>query len=226
CVTALPVAQKEWEHDNPSAYRGGGIGYVFAPDDPYVGIDLDHCVDLETLDIAAWAKAHIGALKSYTEQSPSGTGLHILVKGTLPPGGRRKGRVEMYDAGRFFTITGWHVSGTPRTIEARPEELRAFHAEIFGPPQATQEHGPRLQAASTAPLDDSTVLNKARAAKDGAKFSTLWARNTSAYNGDDSRADMALCTLLAFWTQDPAQIDRLFRQSELMRDKWDEKRGD
>src|SRR5262249_25963575 len=147
CVTALPVAQKEWEHDNPSAYRGGGIGYVFAPDDPYVGIDLDHCVDLETLDIAAWAKAHIGALKSYTEQSPSGTGLHILVKGTLPPGGRRKGRVEMYDAGRFFTITGWHVSGTPRTIEARPEELRAFHAEIFGPPQATQEHGPRLQAA-------------------------------------------------------------------------------
>jgi len=34
---------------------------------------------------------------------------------------------------------------------------------------------------------------------------------------------MALCCLLAFWTGgDHQQIDRLFRQSGLLRDKWDE----
>jgi hypothetical protein len=75
CVAAFPVALEEWEHDNPSAYRGGGIGFVFAQDDPYVGIDLDHCRDPDTGALAAWAEEHIDRLASYTEASPSGTGV-------------------------------------------------------------------------------------------------------------------------------------------------------
>jgi hypothetical protein len=225
CVTALPVALEGWELEDPSAYRGGGVGYVFATNDPYVGIDLDHCIDLETLEIAPWAKAHIGTLTSYTEQSPSGTGLHILVKGTLPSEGRRKNGVEMYDRGRFFTMSGWHVAGTPRTIETRQEALTALHAEIFGAPQTAPPHDTPPQGGQTAPLPDDVLLDKARAAANGAKFRRLYdAEDTSEYDSA-SEADLALCSLLAFWTQDTAQLDRLFRHSGLMRPKWDEKHG-
>ena len=83
--------------------------------------------------------------------------------------------------------------------------------------------------AEAAPVnvDDSTLLGKARAAGNGAKFRALFDQgNTTLYDGDDSSADLALCNLLAFWTGgDSARIDRLFRQSALYRDKWDEKRG-
>ena len=137
CVTALPVALEEWEQDHPSAYRGGGIGFVFTADDPYAGVDLDHCVDPDTGAIADWAQAHIDALASYTEVTPSGTGLHTLVQGSLPPKGRKKGAVEMYGYARFFTMTGWHLAGTPRTIAAHQEALYEVHGRVFGPQAIT-----------------------------------------------------------------------------------------
>ena len=71
---------------------------------------------------------------------------------------------------------------------------------------------------------DTVILDKARAAKNGAKFTALWAGDTTGY-GSQSEADLAVCVRLAFWTQDAAQIDRLFRQSGLLRPKWDEQRG-
>jgi len=225
CVSALPLALEEWEQDDPSASRGGGLGFVFTGDDPYAGIDLDHCVDPDTGAIADWAQAHIDALASYTEVTPSGTGLHTLVQGALPPRGRRKGGVEMYDYARFFTMTGWHLAETPTTIEARHEALTAFHASIFAPQQATRQDTP-ASGASVPLLEDTALLAKARAARQGsgARFSALWSGDWTGYDSP-SNADLALCIRLAFWTQDPAQIDRLFRQSGLMRAKWDAKRG-
>ncbi|MFP3868958.1 MAG: hypothetical protein ACLFUU_12515 [Desulfobacteraceae bacterium] len=74
-----------------------GIGYEFSSDDPYTGIDLDKCRDPETGEIEPWAWAIINQVDSYTEISPSGRGVHILAKGKLPPGRRRKGHIEMYD---------------------------------------------------------------------------------------------------------------------------------
>ena len=222
CATALPVALEGWEQESPEAYRGGGLGYVFTDDDPYTGIDFDHCVDPVTGQVETWAQVHVDALASYTEITPSHTGLHTIVEGTLPPTGRKKGQVEMYAWGRFFTMTGWHLPETPPTIEARQEALSALHLRIFGP---TQE--PRAQAEQVSiTLEDTALLAKARAAKNSAKFIRLWDGDTSMHAGDDSSADMALCCQLAFWTQDPAQLDRLFRQSGLMRKKWDAKRGD
>src|SRR5262245_12680945 len=66
CVDALPLALEAWETDDPSAYRGGGIGYVFSELDPYVVIDLDHCVDPVTGVIVAGAQGHVDRLASYT----------------------------------------------------------------------------------------------------------------------------------------------------------------
>jgi primase-polymerase (primpol)-like protein len=94
-----------------AAYARGnydGIGFVFSSADPFVGVDLDDCRDPETGYVAPWAQEIIDRVgkNGYVEASPSGTGVHIVVKGNVRGGGMRKGNVEMYSRGRFFTITG------------------------------------------------------------------------------------------------------------------------
>lgn len=89
-----------------SKYGLAGIGFEFSKSDPFVGIDLDGCRDAETKAIEPWAQRWIDHFKSYTEVSPSGKGVHIIIKGQLPAGGNRKGAIEVYDSGRFFTVTG------------------------------------------------------------------------------------------------------------------------
>ena len=83
-----------------------GIGFVFTKDDPYAGIDLDGCRNPETGVIEPWAVDIIKSINSYSEVSPSGTGVKIFCKGVLLGGGMKKGNIEIYDRGRFFTITG------------------------------------------------------------------------------------------------------------------------
>lgn len=82
------------------------VGFVFSALDPYVGIDIDNCVD-QNGDVAAWAQELVARFDSYTEVSPSGRGLHIIVRGSLHSGsGRKLGHVEVYDRGRYFCMTG------------------------------------------------------------------------------------------------------------------------
>jgi primase-polymerase (primpol)-like protein len=102
----------------------GGIGFVFTPEDEFCGVDLDRCLNPETGEMEGWAQEVIGELDSYTEISPSGTGVHILVRGELPEGRNRKERFEAYDRGRYFTVTGQHLAGTPLSIKSRQEQLR------------------------------------------------------------------------------------------------------
>ena len=126
----------------------------------------------------------------------------------------------MYTYARFFTMTGWHVADTPLTTLDRAEALQTFHRAIFGAARAPQTPPP----SGLVTLEDTALLSKAQAAKNGARFAALYAGDQTGYHSP-SEADMSLCVRLAFWSQGPAQIDRLFRQSGLMRDKWDEKRG-
>ena len=84
-----------------------GIGFMFCSADPYVGIDFDDCRDPDSGEISPWAQKIIESVQEgYVETSPSGTGIHIIVEGTVRGGGMRKGKVEMYGRERFFTITG------------------------------------------------------------------------------------------------------------------------
>jgi len=82
-----------------------GLGFVFSSADPYSGIDLDECVEPETVEISQWALEVVRNVGSYTELSPSGTGLHIFVRGQLPSSVKRP-EIEMYSHSRFFTVTG------------------------------------------------------------------------------------------------------------------------
>jgi putative DNA primase/helicase len=200
-----------------------GIGFVLTKEDPFVGVDLDHAVDPGTGRIEPWALAIVDQLHSYTEISPSGTGLRIFLQGTLPPGRRRKGLLELYDCERYLTLTGRHLAETPRTIEARQETLQRLHAVHFPPPRV---NGDRPRPAQPVLADDRTQLDRMFRSKGGAKIQALWNGNWSAYPSQ-SEADSALAFHLAFWfSRDASRIDQLFRQSGLFRPKWDEPHGE
>jgi putative DNA primase/helicase len=207
-----------------------GPGFVISPDDPYVGIDLDHCI-LSSGGLVPWSARAIALLNSYTEITPSGEGLRVWIQGRLPGNGRKKsfadgGAIEVYDRARYLTVTGRHWPGSPAIIAARQAELDTLLAECFPDALMLPRSSP---AAPAAPLDlsDQELLDRAHRAANGLKFGRLWRGDTGDYGGDDSRADLALCAELYFWTRgDRPRMDRLFRQSGLMREKWDERRGE
>lgn len=89
--------------DGKHGFRG--IGFVFSSADPYTGIDLDDCRDPATGELEGWAEQIVRKLDGYTEASPSGKGVHIIVRGKVPKPRNTK-RIEAYSAERFFTLTG------------------------------------------------------------------------------------------------------------------------
>ena len=109
-----------------------GIGLVLTADDPYGGVDIDDCIDPGTGEINPEAEAIIAQFNSYTEISPSGEGIRILVIGDAPDGySNRPGEFEVYDSDAYVTITGNHLESTPRTIERRDDELKEFCQEYL-----------------------------------------------------------------------------------------------
>ncbi|MES3516292.1 MAG: hypothetical protein PPP58_01375 [Natronomonas sp.] len=200
-----------------------GIGFVFTREDPYVGIDIDDCRDPETATLTDDAVDIVTKLHSFTEISPSGTGLHVIARGELPEGPRRHGAVEMYDEKRFFTMTGRRLFGTPETVCDRPGPIKTVHRRYLVTEETTDGERPSgAEYEHAASLDDHGLLQKAQMAENGPKFHRLWRGNTGGYESH-SEADMALCCLLAFWTGgDTGRVDQLFRDSGLMRPKWDE----
>ncbi len=123
-----------------ASYRSGGfagIGFVFAKDDPYCGIDLDHCIKPDgTLE--AWAAKIIQDFASYAEVSPSGTGVKIFIRGKKPSAkcrfeiNKATGQhIEIYDSGRYFTVTGNRWADCPLVISDRQPKLNTLFAEYF-----------------------------------------------------------------------------------------------
>lgn len=194
-----------------------GIGFVFTASDPFCGVDLDGCLDRETGEVESWALEIVEELASYTEISPSGTGLHIIVKARLPEGGNRKGRIEMYDRGRFFTVTGRRLAGTSHLIEERQQQINDLHGRFFPAhePNTSEEALPAAHNRS-----DEEILQRAMSAANGERFAKLWFGDRSGYPSD-SEADLALCSMFAFWTgPDEDRIASLVARSGLAREKW------
>lgn len=193
----------------------GGIGFTFSVYDSYAGIDLDYCRNPETGEIVPWAWEIIRALDSYTEVSPSGEGVHIIVNGRLLGERNRTGNIEMYDAERYFTFTGHLLEGTCSTIERRQEALAAFYNATF--PKDTKP----APAAQPVSLDDAALLQKAFAASNGQAVRRLFEGDIGAYPSP-SEADAALASHLWYWSGgDAEQVKRLLLKSDLRRDKMD-----
>lgn len=209
--------------------KGLGLGVVFTDEVGLVGIDLDECVD-EQGQITAEAAGLIARLNSYAEFTPSGRGVRVIIRAKKTTAkctassvcGAKK--VEIYGSGRYFTMTGRPVNGLHRQIEARQAELETLCEQLW------PEQEPRKGAASgrvNAGASDEEVLALARKGRGGKRFAAMYDRgDLSRVAGDDSRGDFAVCQRLARFTGDADQIDRLVRSSKLMRDKWDERRGE
>jgi putative DNA primase/helicase len=196
-----------------------GIGFMFS-NSPYFGVDIDGVRDEierykagEDTIIAEF----VDTLQSYTELSRSGNGIHIICRGKLPPSGRRKGNVEMYENGRFFVMTG-NIAAEYADISDCTEAIKVLHEKYIGG-GTSPSSSPALPPAELA-MTDSELLDRAKNAKNGAKFARLYAGDISGYTSQ-SEADMALCNHLAYWTGcDAERMDRMFRGSRLFREKW------
>lgn len=190
-----------------------------------VFIDIDDCI--KDGKIEPWAQKIVDDFNSYTEKSQSENGLHILINGKKPIKRCRKhdSPFEIYDHLRPAYLTG-DVIDAHTTIECRQEPLDRLFEAIFAEEMRQAREPQRKATPGSSSLSDEALILKATLAKNGSDFNALWAGSTIGYGGDESAADMALVNMLAFWTGgDALQMDRLFRQSKLMRPKWDEKRG-
>jgi Protein of unknown function (DUF3987) len=200
CDNELPVEQTGFS----------GIGFMFSEDDPYCGIDLD--------DTHGDQEAYARQLKiykefnSYSELSPSGAGLHIIIKGEIPHG-RRRASIEVYSKERYFTMTGNVQHAVP--IQERQELLQLLFDQMGGPAQ-TYVYGQEKEQTES----DEDIIAKASAAVNGEKFKRLFTGDFATLYPSQSEADFALTDIIAFYTQNSAQIARIFRQSALgQRDK-------
>lgn len=212
----LPIAERAAKD-----YDGLGVG-VF---NDLGAIDIDHCVGDDGV-ISEMAVDIISTMNAYTEYSPSGKGIRILF---LAPGfqydkakyytmNAARG-LEVYIAGctsKFVTVTGNVLA--PLDLEVRTEQLATvLEKYMVRPTKKVEQRSP----SEAREMDDLTLIEKAKQGKNGAAFSALWAGDTSGY-ASHSEADMALCNALAWWTNgDAERVDRLFRLSGLMREKWD-----
>lgn len=216
-----PDTWDTFEHALEAEPRYDGIGYVLG--DGYFGVDLDHVIARGRL--SEKAKTIIALMDTYTEVSPSGQGVHMIARGTIPPGERRCEDVEMYDGLRFFTVTGRPLAGTEgRSIRERTAEAAELHRTYI----AHEFQGKGKETVSAQDGMASTVEQLVRIAEssaNGDKFKRLYAGDLTGYE-TPSQADMALVNMLTYYAGDNAQlIDAAFRASGLMREKWDSRRG-
>lgn len=230
------------EQDTAGSF--GGIGIMLA--NGLYGVDLDHCVDPVGRVAEPIAQAIIATADSYSEYSPSGTGIHVLMRGRKPEGtckqhisepidGQNDVVAEMYDGGRYFTVTG-RPYGAPKPVQERTAQGAMIHAAIVQagerlkakrkPQQTEQAPTQPQQAQQRAQRSAADILTAMFQSQHGAAIQALWRGDMTAHGDDHSKADQALCNHLAYWTNgDPQMMDQLFRQSGLMREKWDSRRG-
>lgn len=189
-----------------NCHQYDGLGFVFSDADPFTGVDLDDTKgDAEAFEVQ---RRIFEGFQSYTELSPSGKGIHIIVKGKVLSG-RRRGGNEVYSKERFFTVTGNVFRDLP--IADCQTNLNILWAEIGGA-KTTIDARQFFKVATEA---DDTILQRAFGATNGEKLKRIWNGDASDLTGDKSGSaiDMALVDILAFYSSDPAQIERLWLSS-------------
>lgn len=208
-----------------------GIGFEFGNTD-MIGIDIDDLpIDSDVV------QEFLRSIHSYAEFSQSGNGIHIYGFGELPGRSYKNNPVEMYrcgkkedgsiDGGRFFVVTGNRVSEETDVICITEPTAPLY--QKYKKQGTHEEHRNKNKTVSIMPiaLTDRELIEKAMDNRtSGEKFKMLYNGKWESYYKSQSEADMALLGMLAFWTaKDAERMDRIFRTSGLMRDKWDRKQS-
>lgn len=218
-----PTTWTTFDNAAKAAPKYSGVGFMFGNCD-YFGVDVDDVRE----DIGVYREGgesivseFISTLESYAELSQSGNGIHIICRGHLPPHGRRRGNVEMYEDGRFFVMTG-DILDDVREIRDCTGSIKALHEKYIG---GGCDPKPEPRPVCEVPQTADELVRLACDSKNGERFRALYSGDISAYPSH-SEADMAFCSMLAFWTGcDSSKMDSIFRSSGLMRDKWDRKQS-
>jgi putative DNA primase/helicase len=204
-------AEAKAKHDN--------VGIIFTPEQTLVGIDIDHCVEGDKIvhEQKDKIEALIAACDTYTEISPSKTGLHLFLSVTesFTPKGNKKAPFELYTKGRYFTVTEMPYGEAKDVRQVTTDEINKILSILDYP--WVKEEVPNIPTTGTpVRLDDEEILRKMFKAKNGDAIKKLYEGDISAYGNDESSADMALCMHLAFWTgKDSSQIERIWTSSPL-----------
>lgn len=223
-----PETWSDFETAVRQSGKYSGIGFMFS-NSPFFGVDLDDMPndiqDYQNGGADNIISEFVNTLQSYAEFSQSKTGVHIICKGTLPEGRRKakndSGGFEMYENGRFFVVTGNYCSEYGY-INDCTESVKPLHSKYLG---KTAEPKPNRQNITVNLNSVDDIVRAACSAKNGSLFKALYSGDFSAYSSQ-SEADMAFCNMLAFWCGcDAEKMDAIFRQSGLMRDKWDRKQS-
>lgn len=228
-----------WNAIEPGKY---GVAFSFQESDPFFFIDIDGAFDGTTWSAVAQRIAGMfpGAAM---EMSQSGKGMHIFGTGRAPAHGKKNALLglEFYTELRFVALTGVGAMGDAATDHTAA--LHAITAEYFPPGAGTGANGDFGLSSEPVPewrgpTDDADLIRRALRSKSAssvfggrASFADLWEANAevlaTAYPDanrpyDESDADAALVSHLAFWTgRHGERIERLMRQSKLVRDKWE-----
>jgi len=181
-----------------------GIGFVFT-NSGYAFIDLDESLDQATL--ARQIKIH-SEFDSYSEVSPSGKGLHIIVKGSVPSG-RRRSSIEIYSSQRYATMTGQVYNNKP-IKECQSLLTQLWEQMGSGAPATLLYKGDEKETRN-----DAEIIKQARLASNGEKFVTLLEGRWNEIYASQSEADFAFINIISFYTQNRAQIERIFHASPL-----------
>jgi putative DNA primase/helicase len=213
------------------AHKLAGVGRVFHDDSDIMGIDLDKCRDVETGQLTEWAQKIVDAFETYTEVSPSGTGVKLFLRGKKPGPANRRDNVEFYDTDRYFTVTGQHLSKTPKRLNRpAPEIVEAFYASALSGGETASPNGsvetPELTGRATSPpMEDKEILSLLAKDKGGELFRAVYYHgDLSEWDGNRSQADFYLARRIAFYTQDATQVGQIFDGSALAkREKWTER---
>jgi hypothetical protein len=184
-----------------------GIGFVFSVNDPFVGIDLDPPGD-NLGDIERARLVLETFCDTYCEISPSGEGMHIILRGDIR-GGRRRGKIEIYGSERFFTMTGNAYRDLPIG------EADYFLMQLWDELGGRNKPAPGLVEIAGSPqkFTDEEIYKKACETND--KFKALFEGHYREWYGSQSEADFALVNILSFYSRNREQIARMFHCSAL-----------
>ena len=217
-----PATWTDYETAVQASRRYNGIGFMFA--NGYFGVDIDGVKK----DIGRFREGKtdnivyefIHTLESYAEYSQSGNGIHVICKGGLPEGRKRRDNVEMYHRARYFIMTGNIILPEYTQIVDCTEKIKPLYNKYISGNSA------KSKGTTNTNLSISEIIEKAKGSRQGTLFSDLKSGNWEGKYKSQSEADIAFCNMLAFWTgRDYSMMDEIFRSSGLMRPKWDELRG-